>query len=166
MKKASDESGKDQCLDDYLSTAIKTLNGSPRSSPRGSPQKGKLSASQSLDQNEEAVDTKQHLGVVKSKLSMHSWSTSDLDKIIHGGDDVQASASQVDISTMDFDEISSSTTRYVSSDIFLFTDLLPPPPPICPLECLALIYIQPHMSVYIKWSMSNYALVEENWFAS
>ncbi len=166
MKKASDESGKDQCLDDYLSTAIKTLNGSPRSSPRGSPQKGKLSASQSLDQNEEAVDTKQHLGVVKSKLSMHSWSTSDLDKIIHGGDEVQASASQVDISTMDFDEISSSTTRYVASDIFYLLIYCPPPPPIFPLECLALIYIQPHMSVYIKWSMSNYALLEENWFAS
>ena len=103
-----------QNLDNYLTAAINTLNESPkveRASPRGSPQKGKFISSQSFDQDEPQHRTKQHLGVAKSNLNMHSWSTSDLDKIIHGGDEVSPSASQVDISAMDFDEISSSTTR-------------------------------------------------------
>lgn len=115
MVKRSDVSDEQhQNLDNYLTTAINTLNESPkvqRASPRGSPQKGKFISSQSFDQDEPQHKTKQHLGVAKSNLNMHSWSTSDLDKIIHGGDEVSPSASQVDISAMDFDEISSSTTR-------------------------------------------------------
>ena len=106
--------GTDQCLDEYLNTAIKTLTENPKSqkaSPRGSPQKGKITSSQSFDHNDKGPKTMQNLDLVKSSLSMHSWSTSDLDKIIHGGDGVSPSASQVDISTMDLDEISNSTTR-------------------------------------------------------
>ena len=117
IKKVSDVSGKDQCLDDYLSTAIKTLT----DAPRGPTQKGKFTASQSFDQSEERGETKQHLDVVKTNLSMHSWSTSDLDKIFYGGNGTPSTASQVDVSTMDFDEISSSTTRYVISGIIIFT---------------------------------------------
>lgn len=116
LSRAHNVSGKDQNLDDYLTTAIKTLTESPKSqrtSPQGSPQKETFTAS--LDQSEERHETKRHLDVVKSNLSMHSWSTSDLDKLIHGGDGVRSSISQVDMSTMDFDEISSSTTRYVST---------------------------------------------------
>jgi hypothetical protein len=115
MNNVCNVSRKDQCLDEYLSTAIKTLTDSPkpqRSSPRNSAQKGKFTASQSFDQSDEGQETKTHLDVVKTSLSMHSWSTSDLDKIIHGGNGMSPSTSQVDVSSMDFDEISSSTTRY------------------------------------------------------
>jgi hypothetical protein len=117
MNNVCNVSRKDQCLDEYLSTAIKTLTDSPkpqRSSPRNSAQKGKFTASQSFDQSDEGQETKTHLDVVKTSLSMHSWSTSDLDKIIHGGNGMSSSTSQVDVSSMDFDEISSSTTRYVT----------------------------------------------------
>ena len=121
MIKSNDLSDQHQNLDSYLTTAINTLNDSPnvqRASPRGSPKKGKFSSSQSFDQGELKPETKQHLDVVKSNLSLHSWSTSDLDKIIHGGDNSGSpSTSQVDISAMDFDEISSSTTRYYCTHI-------------------------------------------------
>ncbi|XP_028393056.1 uncharacterized protein LOC114517500 [Dendronephthya gigantea] len=107
-----DQFGKKQNLDDYLTSAINTLTESPKSQrstpPRGSPAKGKFKASKSFDKG----DAIEHLNVVETNLSLHSWSTSDLDKIFHSGD--SPSASQMDLTSTDFDEISGSTTRLQS----------------------------------------------------
>lgn len=103
-----------QHLDDYLSTAIETLTKQPkgqqRSSPRTFSQQEKFTFSENFG-NGANVNGESHM-VVKSPLISHSWSTSDLSKFFYrDGNESSSKTRQVDLSAMDFDEISSSTTR-------------------------------------------------------
>ena len=115
---------KDQYLDDYLTT-IETLAGSPKNqrkflnSTRGLTQKPKLNGTQTLsrDINVAEGDSRnfaqnKHLNLPHTNL-MHSWSTSDLDKLFYSGEsnNFPHVASEREISTEDLDEISDRTTR-------------------------------------------------------
>ncbi|XP_046859237.1 uncharacterized protein C63.14-like isoform X3 [Xenia sp. Carnegie-2017] len=106
-----------QHLDDYLSTAIETLTkqtkGQQRSSPRTFSQQEKFTFSENFG-NGVNINGESHM-VVKSPLNSHSWSTSDLSKFFNrDGNESSSKTRQVDLSAMDFDEISSSTTRLQS----------------------------------------------------
>ena len=125
LDKDSGASIKDQCLDDYLTT-IKTLTSSPKvpkSFSKGSPRlkpkfKGKHMLSREVSSFDDDLSSGSNQNMkggltVETNLT-HSWSTSDLDKLFYGAGEtpkIPHVVSEMELSAMDFDEISDSTTR-------------------------------------------------------